>query len=563
MEADLIIKNGKIHTIDKDDRIAEAVAVSGEKLIYVGGNEGVKPYIGANTKVIDAEGNLVLPGFFETHVHIPGSAFNVLFNIDLFDAKNEQETMETIRLFLQKNPDREIYYGRGFMSAVFPGLESSLGPKKERLDALCPDKPMILSDYGGHVHWLNSKAIEMCGITKDMSDPPGGVIERDPVTGEIWGILKEEAKALFPDQQFSMEDKLKAIRWWMNKYNAYGYTSVFGLRPSAVSYPSTLFEPLSIIEERGGLTLRVQGAREIKPSLPFEPQIRELIEYRKTYHSKLLKATTAKYFIDGAVEGVSAYLSQPYETAAGKGTDYYGESLWKLDRLTDAFIRTLKENFRIHVHAIGDEAVSLTLDALEIAQKEVPGDHRNIITHIQLIKPEDVQRMKKLNIVANLQVFWHFKDPCVYFQGEKLVLGDERAEREYPLKVFLDNGVCVSASSDHPITPDPNPFYAIEAGVTRNLYYAKFFKVEDISHMDDPRYLLDKEERVSVLDMVKSYTINSAWSLHMEQETGSIEVGKYADMIIIDRDIFHIDPIDIEFTKVLKTIFGGEVIFSS
>ena len=227
------------------------------------------------------------------------------------------------------------------------------------------------------------------------------------------------------------------------------------------------------------------------------------------------------------------------------------------------FIKILQRGFNIHVHAIGDEAVTKTIDALEVAQQEVPGNHRNIITHLQIVKPEDIKRMHDLDITACVNVFWHFKDPCAYFEVEQRFLGKERAEKEYPLASFVKNGVRITASADHPITPDPNPFHAIEAGVTRNLYNAEFFEVDGIKDMDDSTWLLGKEERVSVMDMVKAYTINGAYSLHMDHEVGSLEMGKFADMIIIDRDIFNLNPLDIEFTKILKTIFNGNVVYES
>ncbi len=558
--ADMVLQNGKIYTIDTDENIVEALAIEAGKIIFVGSNAEVKEYIGENTEVIDLAGNVVLPGFIDTHVHVPGNAYNVLYNINLFDTKTERETIDTIRDFIKKHPEREIYYGRGFMSAVFGGIESAIGPRKERLDEICPDKPVIIVDFGGHAVWLNSKALEKFNITKDTPDIPGGIIEKDPETGELWGVLKEEAKCLYSDPEYTLEEQVSAVKWLQDLYNGLGYTTIFALRPSASSYPSPLFEAMAEIEASGELNLRICGGREIKVGMPEDPQIEELVEFGNKYRNGLIRATTAKFFMDGTVEGVSAYLSEPYTLEAGKGSNYTSEPIWEQDRLTKCFIKILRNGFNIHVHAIGDEAVSKTIDAMEVAQREVPGDHRNTITHIQLIKDRDIKRMQELDLTACVNVFWHFKDPCMYFQAELPFLGEKRADREYPLKRLVKNGIRITSASDHPCTPYPNPFFAIEAGVTRNLYNATFFKVEDIKDMDDHAWLLGREERVSVMDMVKAYTINSAYSLHMEQEIGSIEVGKYADIIVIDRDIFNINPIDIEFTKVLLTIFNGAVV---
>lgn len=231
--------------------------------------------------------------------------------------------------------------------------------------------------------------------------------------------------------------------------------------------------------------------------------------------------------------------------------------------MADAFINVLSEGMNIHVHAIGDAAVTQAIDALEIAQKAVPGDHRNCITHLQIVKPSDIKRMADLNIVACCNVHWHFKDPSIYFECELPFLGEKRAENEYPLASLLKEGITITASGDVPITAYPNPFFAIECGVTRNLINAKFFKEEPIEDKDDPKWLLNKDERVSVLDMLKMYTVNAAYALHIDDITGSIEPGKYGDMIVIDRDVCEVDPLDIENTRVLKTILAGNVIYNA
>lgn len=553
--------NGQIYTMDEKNPTAEAVFASEGTILYVGTKEGGETYMDASTQIIDLQGGVVLPGFIEPHVHVPGNAYNVLFNINLFDAKNEAETMEMISDFIKKHPERDRYYGRGFMSAVFGGRERSIGPRKERLDSICRDKPIVLIDYGGHIFWLNSKALEAFGITRDTPQLPGGIIEKDPQTGELWGILKDEAKALVPDQVFTQEEQIAAVNWCQELLASCGYTTILAMRPSACSYPNPLLEAFAALSEGGEQKLRVYGAREIKANQEVLPQLKELCQYREAYHTNLLSAATAKFFVDGVVEGVSAWLTQPYEPAAGKGVSYYGKALWKPEALAGAFKEVLKEGFNIHIHAIGDRAVKESIKALEIAQRQYPGDHRNTITHIQLVDSADIPKMNELDITACVNAFWHFKDPCVYFEAELPFLGKERAEREFPLKSLLQEGVRITCSADYPITPRPNPFYAIQAAVTRNIYQTAHFKVPAISDMDDSRYLLNKDERVSVMDMVKAYTVNGAYALHAEDVAGSLEMGKSADMMVIDRDIFHVNPLDIENTKVIRTIFQGKTTF--
>ena len=212
-KADLALINGHIYTIDQSESVVEAVACKNERIVFVGNMNEVESFIDSNTKVIDLHGKTVLPGLIDSHLHVPGNAYNVLYNINLFDAKTDKETTDAIKNFVSVNPERDIYYGRGFMSAVFGGIESGKGPRKERLDEICPDKPIILVDYGGHVVWLNSKALAEFNITKETPGVPGGIIEKDPDTGELWGVLKEEAKSLYPQQQFNIEEKMKAVKW--------------------------------------------------------------------------------------------------------------------------------------------------------------------------------------------------------------------------------------------------------------------------------------------------------------------------------------------------------------
>ena len=564
MKADTIITNGKIYTIDSNERVVEAVVIKDSRFIYAGNNEEALCYAEDGVEIIDLGGKTVLPGLIEPHVHAPGNAYNVLYNIDVFEARTAEETEQIIADYIQEHPNRDIYYGRGFKTAVFPGVEASKGPKKERLDKICSDKPIIITDEGGHINWLNSKAFEVCGITTETPDVEGGVIEKNEETGELWGDLKDEARCLNPERQYSKEEKMEAFAWLQNYFKSLGFTGIASQRQSACTDPVPIVDIMHEFEKRGELTLHVAAAREIKVVEDEWKQFDHLEQMRDFYKppESEIEITTAKFFVDGTVEGVSAFLSEPYSIEAGKGTNYCGEFLWDYERMKEAFAETLKRGFNIHIHAVGDEAVTKSIDAIEYAQNLYPGDHRNCITHLQIVKPEDIERMGKLGIVAGLNSFWHFKDPTVYFDGEVRFLGEERASREYPAKAFKDAGCVITCSADYPVTPNPNPFQAMEAGVTRNLFDADYFGVDDIQDMEDPKWLLGKEERLSLMDMVKAYTINAAYATHREKEMGSIEVGKWADMIVIDRDIFEINPLDIEFTKVLRTIYKGKTIYT-
>ena len=565
VNADLILYNGNIYTMNDDNEKVEAVAIEKNKIIAAGKFSDVRKYSADGTELLDLKGNTVFPGFIEPHVHLPGNAYNVMYNINLFDAKNLDETMNAIREFIENHPERDIYYGRGFMTAVFPDEEGGIGPRKERLDKISPDKPVILVDYGGHIAWLNSKAFEVFDITKETPDIEGGVIEKDPETGELWGILKEEAKLLYDEQTFTTLERKNALKWCQEILDHYGYTTVLAQRQSGSTDPVPIFDGMAALEDDGGLNMRICVAREIKASFDEDEQITDLEEKRREFEKRNgnIRVTTAKFFIDGTVEGGSACLIEPYGEALGRGSDYRGEMLWEHDRLEKTFIKILKRGFNIHVHAIGDAAVKEAVDALEAAQKTVPGDHRNCITHLQVVRPEEVKRMADLGIVACTNPYWHFKDPCVYFQAELPYLGRERAEKEFPMKSFIDAGVIVTSSADYPVTTEPNPFFAVRAGITRNVYHEDFYKVEPLKDIDDPEYLLDPNERADIMTMIKAYTVNAAYALHMEDEVGSIEPGKFADLMIIDNDVFETDPLSIQDIKVIGKIFDGKIVFNN
>lgn len=550
--------NANIYTMDKENTNCSAMVIENERIVYVGSDEGALSY--KDAEVIDLGGRTVLPGFSESHTHAPGLAYDTLFNINLFPALSEEETMNLIETHIKEHPEKEMYYGRGFNTSLFEGIEGVLGPRKERLDALT-DKPVILSDFGGNCMWMSSSAMAMYDITPDRKCPPGGEIQLDPETGELWGIIRNEARAFVPYQSFTEEENYEAMKWFQDVMLRNGYTSIFALRPPGTVEPrTTLFDAFKTLEDKGELYLRIHGGRDMDALGDLDAQYEEMDRTRERVKSPHMELTTAKFFLDGVIEGLDGYLLEPYSEAAQKGSDFTSSLFWDKDVLAKAFEKAMKHGYQIHCHSIGDGATHDALDAMEIALKNVPeGDYRNTITHLQLVSDEDIQRMKKMNIIANVQVYWHFKSPVMFPLETKLI--EERAEREYPLNRFVKNGITIVSSSDFPVTPEPNPFHAIEAGVTRNLYNAPSLGVDDITDMDDPRYLLDKDERVSLTDMLRSFTCNAAYAKFLDNEIGSLETGKYGDFIVLDKNPYDVNPIDLEFITVLETYFGGEKVY--
>jgi len=552
--ADTILENGTIYTIDDKNTIAEAIALKDGEVLFVGSKTGAEAYHGTATKVVDLNGKIVMPGFVDAHVHAPGAKLTELFDIYLYESITKEQTLADVKAFIDAHPNQTEYWGSGYTVGM---AGDSKGPKAEWLDAICKDKPIILTSNDGHNMWLNSKALEMNKITKDTPNPAGGLIQKDPVTGALWGSITDADSLISMSQTYTTDQQSQALKAFQESMLGWGYTSIMSIAPTGVD-----LERYQELEKSGDLTMRVNLAEKIAPEEPFEPQLQSLIDMRTKLDSELIDVTTAKFFADGVVEGMTGYLLEPYDEAAGLAPDYRSEFYWNPDELDKYFDRIMEEGFQIHVHSIGDAATRLVLDSMEYAQNQNPAlDNRNVITHLQLVDNKDKARFGKLEIIAALQPYWHLKEPEWWDYVDKIALGEERAYTEYPVKSLLDAGAILTASGDHPVSPVNNPFWAIEADVTRNLNNAEYYGVDDITDINDPTWLLNPAERVSVMDMVKAYTVNGAYELYREKSIGSLEIGKFADMIVVDQDIFKANPLDIDKTKVLTTIFDGDVVY--
>ena len=543
VQADTVFLNGVIYTADAKDTTVKALAIKDGKILALGSSGEMEICIGSGSEVTDLAGKMVLPGMIDSHLHPPGNALVELYNIYLSQQDDKDAILAKAAKFISANPNLDAYYGSGWSVGMFQGEETIRGPKKERLDAVSPDKPVILTSYDGHSIWANSKALEIAGITKDTPNPKAGVIERDPVTGEPWGTLKEAAMELLPYEKYTSAQLIEGVKAFQTLMHSLGYTGIFSATFSAGMGDET-YKVFKLLEDKGELKMWVRASEriDITRNEDLETQITNLKRLRNTYSGELFKVTNAKFFIDGVIEGATAKLLHPYEKAAGKGNGYYGVYSWEdMDALKQVFTTLNSEGFQIHVHSIGDRATRDTLDAFEYALKQVPGEHRNAITHLQLVAPEDIPRFKELGVIANCQAYWHLKEPNWWEVVDFPFLG-QRAENEYPLGSFFRSGAVVASSSDYPVTDPPNPLRAIQVGVTRNL---------------------DVDERAFIEDMIKSFTANNAYALFLDDVTGTIEVGKYADLAILDQDLFSIDPLDIGGVQVLKTIFRGEVVYEA
>lgn len=554
--ADLILHNGTIYTMDGKSNTAQAIAVKDGKIVAVGKDRDMQTFVGSSTEQVDLKGKTVLPGFIDAHVHAPGIALTELFEINLYESITKEKTLADIRAFIEENPDLDVYWGTGYTVGM---AGDAKGPRKEWLDEICKDKPVILNSNDGHNYWMNSKALEMNGITKDTPNPSGGLIQKDPATGELWGSITDASSLIKMEQVYTPQQQAEALSQFQNQMHAWGYTAIMAIGPQFIDP-----QQFSALETANKLKLRVNLGDVIREDADFETQLSELSKLRKEINSDLLHVTTAKFFADGVVEGMTAYLLEPYDSAAGLAPDYVSEFYWNPAQLNYYFNRVMQEGFQIHVHSIGDASTKLVLDSLSYAQeKNSNADNRNVITHLQVVNKKDHARFGELGIIAALQPFWHFKEPEWFDTVDYIALGKDRAWQEYPVKSLLDGGAILTSSGDHPVSPVNNPFWAIESAVTRNLNNAEYYGVKDITNMNDPTWLLNPAERVPVMEMIKAYTKNGAYQLYRENTIGTLEKGKFADLIVIDQDITKVNPVNIDKTQVLLTLFNGEVVYGS
>lgn len=560
LRADWIFTNAAVWVGDAAESVATALAVKGGRILAVGSDAEVLTHAGRNTEVEDLRGRFVMPGFIDSHTHAPGTALSDLYDVSLYTCKTPEACLRAVRRFIRDYPEAEEIRGAGWDIAGFTDKELIHGPRKARLDEISTAHPIILRSYDGHSVWLNSAAFARYGITPRTPDPAGGVIERDPHTGALWGTLKEEAAKLLPPKAYSAQQYARALKLYQTRMHRYGITGVLSICASGLGAPAEAFARL---EAEGELALRVNFAREIDPESPVAGQLDALRELKARCDGELFKVTAAKFFADGVVEGGTAFLHAPYAANVGQESDENNASVWGLKDLAAAFAATHRAGFQIFTHSIGDAATRRVLNALRGAGAACWHDARPVISHLQLVRAQDIRRMKRLGVVASVQPFWHMREPNWWRRVDATMLGIRRATREYPLRALFDAGLTVASSSDHPITVEPDPFVAIEIGVTRNLAAAKWYGVKDITCADSKRHLLGKGQRVSVERMLASYTRSGAVLMGCEDVCGALTPGLAADFIVLDRDPRDVPQVEIEKCEVLRTYFSGRMVWDS
>ncbi len=533
--ADTVLQHGYVYTVDASRSVAQAVAITDGRIVYVGSDDGAAAFIGDNTRVVDLHGRMLMPGFQDSHIH-PIMAGIEASACDLNGLPGIPEYRSKILDYATNNPDVAWILGGGWSMSVFgPGGT----PSKSILDELVPDRPVYLSSQDGHTGWANSAALAIAGIDKNTPDPADGRIDRDPVTGEAIGSLQEGAMSLVTEHipPNSLETRLMGLRYSVDLLNSYGITGI----QDAIVYEDDL-KAYTELANSGELTLRVVASLwwETRKDMS---QLPAMVALRDKYSKGLIDARTIKIMQDGVMENYTAAMLEPYLVPSGtKGIPMVEPQTLK------AIVSKLDaEGFQVHFHAIGDAAVRQSLDAVEEALIDNGAlGHRHHISHLQMIDPADIPRFKELDVVANFQPLWAYADEYVTELTIPFI-GEERARWMYPIKSVLDTGATVAFGSDWSVST-ANPFPQIETAITRK------------SAIDDEMDAFIPEERIDLESALVAFTINSAFVSRRENETGSIEVGKYADLVLLDQNLFEIDAKDISDTTALATLFEGRVV---
>lgn len=540
MTADLVLKNANAYTMDKEMNKASGIAIKNQKIIYVGDEVNLKDYIGQSTKIIDVKGKMLLPGFIDAHAHPLIMALfsdSAVFDMDM----GIDDVIGVLKKFIEEEPSKEVYLG-----IAYP--ETNMDPErytKETLDSICPNKPLMLFGSTFHEGWCNSKALELAGVDKDYIDPVPGVQyfcrdSKGEPTGRMIEIEPTEviAKAINP---FSTENARVALKGLLGQYNSLGVTSIAecGIAASA---EKTGMNTIADMKENDELTCRVFGSVFMYIETQYDEIISHLKELNARFHSDEFCVRTLKIILDGCIEARSASFFEKYKDA-----DEMIEPMLQGEELRDLFLEAAKAGFDIHLHGLGDKAVHETLMAAKGLREAGYGDARITNAHTHSVLDEDLELFNKYNVISNFTPQWfNFK------QCNIDALGEEKASKLLRMKSLIDSGAVCTIGSDMPSDEIGNePVKAIEMSMTRQLFGQK-----------DTAPLEPVSERISLTEALKACTINAAYQIHMEDKLGSIEVGKYADLIVMDKNLYEVDTYDIHNVQVAMTIYNGQIVYN-
>ena len=539
-DVDVIVTNARIYTVNPQQKWAEAIAVRGDKIIAVGDRKQIEALRGPATKVIDAGQRLLLPGFTDCHIHFMDGSLG-LRRVDLNGATTVAEIQKRVKTYADAHPKEPWIQGMGW---TYPTFGPTALPNKKILDDVVPDRPVYLVAFDGHSSWANSKALAMAGIERNTPDPPNGKIVRDE-NGDATGALKEAAGDFVGSKTPppTRPERLEALRKGIREANRVGLVRVHSAGQD--------FEYLDLYNElrnRGELTLRFYVAYFLDPP-GLTPEATALIENaRRQYNSKddWIAGGAVKTMLDGVVEAHTAAMLAPYTDDPTQS----GKLFWNPGKYKATIADLDARGLQIFTHAIGDKAVRLALDAYQnAAEVNHTKDARPRIEHIETIAAEDVDRFGKLAVVASMQPLHSYPDDDTLNIWARNI-GPDRASRAWVWRSIQEKGGALAFGSDWPVVT-LNPWPGVQTALTRQT-----------SEGNPPGGFIP-QQRLSLEDTIRGYTLGAAFAGSREKTEGSLELGKLADFILLDRDLFKIAPSEIGKTEVLITMVGGKIVYQS
>lgn len=535
MNADLVLQSNVVFDSVGDQPFAGFVAVQGSRILAVGrkGEEG--EYIGPQTEVYDMGDKLIMPGFHDSHTHLLMAGMYKSY-VNFGSAKSEEECAEMLKNAQEGLPSQGWVFGFNWYHVYWDKKEL---PKKETLDRYFPDQPVFLFNAEAHGAWVNSKAFEIAGITRDTPDPFGGEIARTK-DGEPEGFLYESAIALVAKHalQFSSAQEKLFLEKYMAEAAPLGITSVVDVQPYFGRDLGSLDTYLQL-EKEGKLSVRISAAADLLGDLD------QALDNSKKYKTEKVRAHMLKQFVDGVITTHTALMLEDYADAPGNR----GVQLSALAKIREGILEGHKRGLWIKIHAIGDRAIRFTLDCYEEAE-ELYGkkDVRHAIEHAEFIHEDDLPRFRSLGVIPSVQPEHLGLLPTWEGEAYRTVLGEENAAKTWPFRSLLAQTGVLAIGSDCPVV-DNNPFYEIHRAITR-------------VHDDGlPEGGWNPSEKLTLAEVLRGYTWGSAYGVGREDELGTLEKGKLADLVVIDRDLFSASPQEIRQAKVEMTIMDGNVIF--
>lgn len=552
-KADLVLYSKAIFDSVKDEPFDGAVAISGNYIVYVGSRENAADYIGENTVIKDFEDKMIMPGFFDAHGHYQTAAvreFGTCIS-HLEECRSEQETVEGVKKYLQEHPDCKRVHGRCFFITSWG--KDAPEPTKKSLDAEFPDIPVYLISSNGHVSWLNQAAIEECNLEEIIRQHPEWPKEfaRRDENGELTGFIAENLSytVRYMVEVYEHDEIAKWDREFMHMLTEAGITGFTCCNVAAPKVQFDAVEPIKQMENEGTLTIRyhqwcgqnIEGNDENHAA---EDALQDL-KHLKTYLcSDKVRIAGAKFMLDGVPDSYTGAMIEPYE---GKPSTR-GELLGTPEAYKRVVTAANKMGFSVKVHCLGNRSVRTVIDAYEASMK-VNGnlDLRNCIEHMPLVEEDDIKRMAKLNIIASVQPS-HLAD---WFNGcgEK-IYGMKLHQRESCYRTLIDAGVKIAVGTDTPVVRI-DPLRVVYEAVTRRGFE------------DGELKCVNPEEAMTLSEVLKGYTIGSAYSNSFEDKVGTLEKGKYADIAVIDKNLFEIPTEEIKSCKNVCTIFDGKIVYEA